>query len=92
MEREGCVQSLVIYHHLHLQDEAYCAIRAFEVDQMTYRFSYCDFCEGKGTGNMCTRCRRDKKVLRVWSGENNMDPLPIPVELSGMSDAEQMLR
>ena len=21
MEREGCVQSLVIYHHLHLQDQ-----------------------------------------------------------------------
>ncbi|KAK2571364.1 hypothetical protein P5673_003951 [Acropora cervicornis] len=40
---------------------------------------------------MCTRCRRDKKVPRVWSGENNMDPLAIPVELSGMSDAEQML-
>ena len=63
---------------------------------MTYRFSYCDVCkerrlEGKGTGNMCTRCRRDKKVPRVWSGENNMDPLPLPVELSGMSDAEQML-
>ena len=79
-----------------LEDEAYCAIRAFEVDQMTYRFSYCDVCkerrlEGKGTGNMCTRCRRDKKVPRVWSGENNMDPLPLPVELSGMSDAEQML-
>ena len=79
-----------------LEDEAYCAIRAFEVDQMTYRFSYCDVCkerrlEGKGTGNMCTRCRRDKKVPRDWSGENNMDPLPLPVELSGMSDAEQML-
>ena len=79
-----------------LEDEAYCAIPAFEVDQMTYRFSYCDVCkerhlEGKGTGNMCTRCRRDKKVPRVWSDENNMDPLPLPVELSGMSDAEQML-
>lgn len=70
------------------------------VNQMTYRFSHCDVCkarllEGKGTGNMCTCHRRDKKVPRVWSGENNMDPLPIPVELSGMSgmsDAEQMLR
>ena len=63
---------------------------------MTHRFSYCDVCkkrhlEGKGTGNMCTHCKRDKKVPRVSSGENNMDPLPIPVELSGMSDAEQML-
>ena len=40
-----------------LEDEAYCAIRAFEVDQMTYRFRYCDVCkerrlEGKGTGNV----------------------------------------
>ena len=39
----------------------------------------------------CTRCRRDKKVPKVWSGENNMDPMAVPEILSNMSDAEQML-
>ena len=57
-----------------LEDSAYLAIRAFEVDQMTYKFSCCEVCqerrlEGKGTGNMCTRCRRDKKVPKVSSDE-----------------------
>jgi len=40
---------------------------------------------------MCTRCRKDKKVPKVWSDENNMDPMSVPEELSEMSDAEQML-
>ena len=79
-----------------LEDNAYCAIRAFEVEQMTYTFSFCEVCkerrlEYKVTRNMCTRCRRDKKVPKVWSDENNMDPMSVPDELSGMSDAEQML-
>ena len=63
---------------------------------MTYAFSFCEVCkerrlECKGTRNMCTRCRRDKKVPEVWSGENNMDPMAVPEILSDMSDAEQML-
>ena len=78
------------------EDKAYSAIRAFEVEQMTYAFSFCEVCkerrlECKGTRNMCTRCRRDKKVPKVWSGENNMDPMAVPEILSDMSDAEQML-
>ena len=79
-----------------LEDNAYFAIRKFEVEQMTYKFSYCEVCnerrlEGKGTRNMCNRCRRDKNVPKVWSGENNMDPMSVPEDLSEMSDAEQML-
>ena len=39
------------------EDNAYCAIRAFEVEQMTYMFSWCEVCkerqpECKGTRNM----------------------------------------
>ena len=78
------------------EDKAYSAIRAFEVEQMTYAFSFCKVCkerrlECKGTRNTCTRCRRDKKVPKVLSGENNMDPMAVPEILSDMSDAEQML-
>ena len=79
-----------------VENKAYCAIRAFEVEQMTYTFSCCEVCkerrlECKGTGNTCTRCKRDKKVPKLWSAENNMDPCHVPEELSEMSDAEQML-
>lgn len=75
-----------------VEDTAYCAIRAFEVEQMTYKFSCCEVCkerqlECKGSGNMCSHM----KVPKVWSGENNMDPMSVPEELSKMSDAEQML-
>ena len=63
---------------------------------MTYKFSCCEVrkerrLECNGTRNSCSRCRRDKKVPKVWSDENNMDPMCVPEELSGMSDAEQML-
>ena len=79
-----------------MEDNAYFAIRKFEVEQMTYMFSCCEVCnewrlEAKGTRNMCTRCRRDKKVPKVWSEENNVDPMSVPEELSEMSHAEQML-
>ena len=79
-----------------LEDNAYCAILTFEVEQMTYMFGFCEVCkerrlECKVTRNMCTRCQRDKKVPKVWSDENNMDPMSVPNELLGMSDAEQML-
>ena len=79
-----------------VEDNAYSAIREFEVEQMTYTFSCCEVCkerrlECKGTRNMCTRCRRDKKIPKVWSEENNVDPMSVPEILSGMSDAEQML-
>ena len=79
-----------------LEDNAYFAIRKFEVKQMTYMFNCCEVCnerrlEGKCARNMCTRCRKDKKVPKVWSDENNMDPMPVPKELSEISDAEQML-
>ena len=79
-----------------LEDNAYFAIRKFEVEQMTYKFSCCEVCserrlEGKGTRSICNRCRRDKNVPKVWSGENNLDPMSVPDDLSEMSDAEQML-
>ena len=50
---------------------------------MTYKFSFFEVCKErrlkcKDTRNMCTRCRRDKKVQKVWSGENNMDSVAVP--------------
>ena len=79
-----------------VEDNAYFAIRKFEVEQMTYMFSCCEVCNerrlaGKVTRNVCSRCRRDKKVPKLWSEENNIDPMSVPEELSEMSHAEQML-
>jgi hypothetical protein len=53
-----------------LEDNAYFAIRKFEVEQMTYMFSCREVSnerrlEGKSIRNMCTRCRRDKKIPKV---------------------------
>ena len=39
----------------------------------------------------CTRYRRDKKIPRVWSEDNNMILMSVPEILSGTSDAQQML-
>jgi len=47
--------------------------------------------EGKGSRNMCTCYRKDKKVPDIWTDENNMHPMLHPKELSKMSDTEQML-
>ena len=63
-----------------IEDNAYCAIRAFEIEQMTYMFSSCEVCkerrlECKGTGNTCTRFRRGKKVPKVWSDKKQYGPV-----------------
>ena len=79
------------------EDEAYRAIRAFEVEQMTYDFGCCYICKERRmqtntrSGNCCNRCKRDKHEPKLWSNENNMDPGLVPEELTDLTDAEQML-
>ena len=79
------------------EDECYAAIRAFEVEQMTYEISCCNVCrerrlQAKPTrGDCCSRCKRDKQTPKLWSEENNMDPGLVPDELADLTDAEQML-
>lgn len=74
-----------------LEDSAYFAIWNFE-DKCSIILKFATSGnEAKGSRNMCTCCRKGKKVPKVWSDENNMDPMSVPQELSGMSDAEQML-
>ena len=33
-------------------------------------------------GGVCTRCRADSRTLKIYSAGNNMDPGPVPPELS----------
>lgn len=39
----------------------------------------------------CTRCKRDKQTPRKFSKENSMIPSPIPFELQGLTQVEEML-
>ena len=40
---------------------------------------------------LCTRCIRDKGVPKKFSAENKMIPGPVPAELQGLSQCEEML-
>lgn len=64
---------------------------------MTYDLRFCEICKERRLhfsgkkGDQCSQCKRDKKVLKLWSKENNMDPGLLPAELTDLTDAEQML-
>ena len=52
-----------------LEDNAYCAIRAFEVEQMTYKFSCCEVCkerrlECQGSGACALAAGEIRRYLR----------------------------
>ena len=40
---------------------------------------------------ICSRCSRDKKTPKKFSAENLMKPSPVPPELQGLSQTEEML-
>jgi len=40
---------------------------------------------------MCCRCYRDKKEVKKFSAENNMNPGEVPDELKGLTKIEEML-
>ena len=64
-KRKGCAKLLEIYHHLHqqAQDKAYSAIRVFEVEQMTYAFSFCEVCKERRL-----ECKRTRNVYSLQEG------------------------
>ena len=43
------------------------------------------------TDKVCTQCKRDKHTPKIYSSENSMDPGPVPPELSGLTQVEEML-
>src|SRR5213595_1402231 len=40
---------------------------------------------------MCRHCYKEKKSPKKFSNENNMDPSPVPEELKGLTEIEEML-
>ena len=45
----------------------------------------------RGMTYTCSRCNRDKNAIKKFSVENNMIPSPVPEELQGLIQLEEML-
>ena len=45
----------------------------------------------RGMSYTCSRCNRDKNAIKKFSVENNMIPSPVPEELQGLIQLEEML-
>ena len=45
----------------------------------------------QAAGYMCSRCSRDKCVPKTFSDANAMIPTPVPIELQGLTQTEEML-
>ena len=72
-------------------------IRSFELKQMSLNFKFCTICKERrietkmSFSSICKRCNSDKKSLKLFSFQNNMDPQSVPPELSDLSIIEQQL-
>ncbi len=74
------------------------AIGSFHSKIAGCQFSNCDSCgesfpnlNVSSTSGQCTRCSRDKRQPKLYSRENGMEPGPVPVELQGLMQVEEML-
>jgi len=63
-------------------------IMQFHSDLMTLSFNQCSICKENfpnlkvSTAGICSRCHSDKHVPKLYSAENNMDPGPVPSQLT----------
>ena len=60
------------------------------------RYNECPICNERIPGmtlvmGMCRRCYKEKKTPKKFSNGNNMDPGPVPEELKGLTEIEEML-
>ena len=62
-------------------------IRDFELHQMSYQFQHFQVCherhlEMKMTNeNTCSRSKKDKNAIKMFSDNNKMNPMPAPDDL-----------
>ena len=72
----------------------------FHAKLANLEMSICDIClershtkktQLQGTQRICTRCKRDKNTPKIYSSDNKMDPGPVPTELLGLTQVEEML-
>ena len=78
-------------------NEALDSVRAFEIEQMSYKFSCCNICHERrlemlmANKDICKRCSKDTLSVKQFSSENNMDPCKVPPELSDLTFIEEQL-
>ena len=82
-------------------DRALDCIRSFEVEQMSYNFSVCSICHERrfqlvmsttdSGSQICSRCKKDTSLVRLFSSENIMDPGILPLELIDLTVVEEQL-
>ena len=78
-------------------DKAMDAIRSFELEQMSYSTNQCEVCNEvriipqKDDKEVCSRCKKDKSEIKMFSEENNMNPGKQPEELCNLTTAEMFL-
>ena len=84
---------------IHMQDWAKLNISRFH-ESMKYTTLQCTTCKEawplkvtKRSPNnyVCLRCSRDKKCPKRFSSENSMIPSPVPPQLQGLTQTEEML-
>ena len=87
------------YGELHEQNWAKSNISKFH-SSMEFSISQCTICKESWPMKskprtpdtyVCSRCSRDKKSPRKFSKENSMIPSPIPPQLQGLTQIEEML-
>ena len=73
------------------------SIRAFEVEQMSYKFFQCTICHERrlqmlmANSQTCKRCDKETLPVKLYSAENNVIPGKVPQELSDLSVIEEQL-
>ena len=87
-------------HKLSEENKAINEMQAFH-DSLRNKIVQCKVCceawplnvsSRKSEANfLCTRCVRDKGNPKKFSSENNMIPCPVPMELQGLTQCEEML-
>ena len=84
---------------IHMQDWAKLNISRFH-ESIKYTTHQCTICKEawplkvtKRSPNnyVCLRCSRDKKCPKRFSSENSMIPSPVPPQLQGLTQTEEML-
>lgn len=71
----------------------------FHEKQRKWKHEQCDVChetwpnrsDARSPHYTCLRCKRDKRQVKLFSKENDMDPDIIPPCLEGLSQLEEML-
>ena len=87
------------YGQLHDQKWAAVNMKKFH-ESMIFKIWHCQVCHEawplsvknkKVAQYICSRCVRDKNSIKKFSAENNMIPSPVPKELQGLTQIEEML-